>query len=186
MTWNNVQPPCNTCVHCAQSSQYHGNHLGSTLAYLHPQVAILGQLLSMLPIDVAIGRTADVNEKAGVSLPVSETDVRSVGFDLPCSGDGRIPHHYDVIRRHCTTACHNVVDCFQACTAHAASGTDISMQDVVLVVPSPKSLVLSSHHQSLSRTRKVRSLQPTKGLFRINRRLLSETAILTVHRFPAP
>ena len=101
MTWNNVQPPCNTCVHCAQSSQYHGNHLGSTLphaAYLHPQVAILGQLLSMLPTDVAIGRTADVNEKAGVSLLVSETDVRSVGFDLPCSGDGRIPHHYDVIR----------------------------------------------------------------------------------------
>ena len=230
MTWNNVQPPCNTCVHCAQSSQYHGNHLGSTLphaAYLHPQVAILGQLLSMLPTNVAIGRTADVNEKAGVSLLVSETDVRSVGFDLPCSGDGRIPHHYDVIRLHkpirlmpippalhwnlkmptnvpvddggdlivsisvvrrchCTTACHNVVDCLQACTAHAASGTDISMQDVVLVVPSPKSLDLSSHHQSLSRTRKVRSLQPTKGLFRINRRLLGETAILTVHRFPAP
>ena len=103
MTWNNVQPPCNTCVHCAQSSQYHGNHLGWTLphaAYLHPQVAILGQLLRMLPTDVAIGRTADVNEKAGVSLLVSETDVRSVGFDLPCSGDGRIPHHYDVIRLH--------------------------------------------------------------------------------------
>ena len=100
MTWNNVQPPCNTCVHCAQSSQYHGNHLGSKLphaAYLHPQVAILGQLLSMLPTDVAIGRTADVNEKAGVSLLVSEKDVRSVGFDLPCSGDGRIPHHYLII-----------------------------------------------------------------------------------------
>ena len=61
-----------------------------------------------------------------------------------------------------------MVDCFQACTAHATCGTDISMQDVVLVVPSPKSLVLSSHHQSLSRTRKVRSLQPIKGLFRIN------------------
>ena len=103
MTWNNVQPPCNTCVHCGQRSQYHGNHLGSTLphaAYLHPQVAILGQLLSMLPIDVAIGRTADVNELAGVSLLVSETDVRSVGFGLPCSEDGRIPHHYDVIRLH--------------------------------------------------------------------------------------
>ena len=84
-------------------SQYHGNHLGSTLrhaAYLHPQVAILGQLFSMLPTDVAIGRTANVNEKAGVSLLVSETDVRSVGFDLPCSGDGRIPHHYDVVRLH--------------------------------------------------------------------------------------
>ena len=97
VTWNNVQPPYNTCVHYAQSSQYHGNHLGSTLphaAYLHPQVAILGQLLSMLPTDVAIGRTADVNEKAGVSLLVSETDVLSFGFDLPSSGDGRIPHHY--------------------------------------------------------------------------------------------
>ena len=151
------------------------------------------------------------------------TDVRSVGFDLPCSGDGRILHHCDVIRLHkpirllpippalywnqkmpanvpvddggdlivlisvvrqchCTTACHNAVDCFQACTAHAASGTDISMQDVVLVVPSPKSLVLSSHHQSLSHTRKVRCFQSTKGLFHIKRRLLSETAILTVHR----
>ena len=177
------------------------------------------QLLSMLPTDVAIGRTDDVNEKAGVSLLVSETDARSVGFDLLGRGDGRIPYHYDVVRLHkpirlmpippalhwnlkmptnvpvddggnlivsisvvhrchCTTACHNVVDCFQACTAHAASGTDISLQDVVLVVPSPKSLVLSSHHQSLSRTRKVRSLQPTKGFFPINRRMLSETAIL--------
>ena len=103
MTWNNVQAPYNTCVHCAQSSQYHGNHLGPTLphaAYLHPQVAILCQLLSMVPTDVAIGRTADINEKASVSLLVSETDVRSVGFDLPCSGDGRIPHHHDVIRLH--------------------------------------------------------------------------------------
>ena len=54
----------------------------------------------MLPTDVAICRTADVNEQAGVSLLVSETDVRSVGFDLPCSGDGRTPHHYDVIRLH--------------------------------------------------------------------------------------
>ena len=76
MTWNNVQPPCNTCMHCAQSSQYHGNHLGPTLphtAYLHPQVTILCQLFSMLSTDIAIGRTADINEKAGVSL-VSETD----------------------------------------------------------------------------------------------------------------
>ena len=218
------------CTLHRASNTYHGNHLGSTLphaAYLLPQVAILGQLLSMLPTDVAIGRAADVNEKAGVSLLVSETDVRSVGFDLLCSGDGRIPLHYDdirlhkpirlmpippplhwnlkkpinvpvddggdlivsisVVRRcHCTTACHNVVDCLQACTAHGASGTDISMQDVVLVVTRPESLVLSSHHQSLSRTRKVRSLQPAKGLFHINRRLLSETAILTVHRVSAP
>ena len=54
----------------------------------------------MLPTDVAIGRTADINEKAGVSLLVSETDVWSVGFDLPCSGDGCIPHHHDVICLH--------------------------------------------------------------------------------------
>ena len=103
VTWNNVQPPCNTCVHCAQSSQHHGNHLGLTFphaAYLHPQVTVLCQLLSMLPTNVAIGKTADINEKAGVSLLVSETDVRSVGFDLPCSGDGRIPHHHHVVRLH--------------------------------------------------------------------------------------
>ena len=90
--------------------------------------------------------------------------------NVPVDDGGDLIESISVVRRrHCTAACHNVVDCFQACTAHAASGTDISMQDVVLVVLSPKSLVLSSHHQSLSRTRKVRSLQPTKGLFRINR-----------------
>ena len=47
MTWNNVQPPCNTCVHCAQSSQDHRNHQCSTMphaAYLHSQVAVLRQL----------------------------------------------------------------------------------------------------------------------------------------------
>ena len=155
-------------VCCAQSSQYHGNHVGPTLPHaadLHPQVAILCQLLSMLPTDVAIGRTADINEMAGVSLLVSETNVRSVGFDLPCRGDGRIPHYHglhkpirlmpvppalhwnlkmptnvpvddggdlivaiSVVRRcHSTTACHSVVDCLQACTAHAANGTDIPM-----------------------------------------------------------
>ena len=54
----------------------------------------------MLPTDVAISRTADINEKAGVSLFVSETDVQSVGFDLPCNGDGRISHHHDVVRLH--------------------------------------------------------------------------------------
>ena len=66
---------------------------------------MLDQLLSMFPTDVAIGRTADVDEKAGVSLLVSETDVRSVGFDLPCSGDGGIPHHYDVIHLHKPIIC---------------------------------------------------------------------------------
>ena len=161
MTWNNVQPPCNACVHCTQSSQYHGNHLTFPhAAFVHPQVTMLCQLLSMLPTDVAIGRTANINDKSGVSLLASETDVRSVGFDLPCSGSGRIPHHPDAVRLHkpirltqvppavqwnlkmptnvpvddgselivsisvvrrchSTTACHNVVDCLQACTAHA-------------------------------------------------------------------
>ena len=183
MTWNNVQPPCNTCMHCAQSSQYHGNHLGSTFhmrltctrrsPYLANfsacSVIRLHKPIRLMPIPPAL----HWNLKMPTNVPVDD------GGDLIVS--------ISVVRRcHCTTACHNVVDCFQACTAHAASGTDISMQDVVLVVPSPKSLVLSSHHQSLSRTRKVRSLQPTKGLFGINRRLLSETAILTMHRFPAP
>ena len=52
-----------------------------------------------------------------------------------------------VCRCHSTAACHNVVACLQASTAHAASGTaNISMQDVVLIVPSLKSLVFNSHH----------------------------------------
>ena len=171
MTWNNVQPPCNTCVHCAQSSQDHRNHQCSTMthaAYLHSQVAVLRQLLSMFLANVAISRTADINKKTSVCLLISETDVWTIGFDLPGSGDGGIPHHSNVIRLHkpirmmpvpsalhwnpkmatnfpvndggylivsisvvrrcqSTTACHNVVDCFQAYTAHAASRTDITM-----------------------------------------------------------
>ena len=51
------------------------------------------------------GRTADINEKAGVSLLVSETDVRSIGFDLPCSGNGRIPHHHDAVRLRTPISC---------------------------------------------------------------------------------
>ena len=171
MTWNNVQPPCNTCVHCAQSSQDHRNHQCSTMphaAYLHSQVAVLRQLLSMFLANVAISRTADINKKTSVCLPISETDVWTIGFDLPGSGDGDIPHHSNVIRLHkpirmmpvpsafywnpkmttnipvndgghlivsisvvhrcqSTTACHNVVTCFLAYTAHAASRTDITM-----------------------------------------------------------
>ena len=50
--------------------------------------------------DVAIVRTADINKKTGVSLFVSETNIWSVGFHLPCSGDGRGPHHHDVARLH--------------------------------------------------------------------------------------
>ena len=210
-----------------QSSQDHWNHLGLTLphsAYLRPQVTVLCQILSMLPANIAIGRTAGINKKTRVSLLVSETDVR---YDLPCSGDGCIPHHYDVAHLckpirlmpvppalcwnlkmpinvpvddegdlvvsasvvcqcHNTIACHNMVDCLQACIALVATATDTLMQDVVLIAQSPKSLVLSSHHQSLSCTKKVCSLLPAKGLFHMHRQWLSETTILTVHRFPAP
>ena len=161
---------CNTCVHCAQSSQDHRNHQCSTMlhaAYLHSQVDALCQL-SMFLANVAISRTADINKKTSVCLLISETDVWTIGFDLLGSGDGGIPHHSNVIRLHkpikmmqvpsalhwnskmetdipvndgghlivsisvvrrcqSTTACHNVVDCFQAYTAHAASRTDITM-----------------------------------------------------------
>ena len=103
MTWNNVQPSCNTCVHCAQSSQDHRNHQCSTMphaAYLHSQVAVLRQLLSMFLANVAISRTADINKKTSVCLPISETDVWTIGFDVLGSGDGGIPHHSNVIRLH--------------------------------------------------------------------------------------
>ena len=161
MAWNHIQPPCNTCVHYAQRSQDNRNHQGPTLphaAYLHPQVAVLRQLLSVFPVDVAIGRAADINKKTVARLLISETDVRTVGFDLLSSGNGRILHKHNVVCLHkpirlmpvpstrhwnpiiatnvpvddggylivsisvvrrCegTTACHNVVDCLQACTA---------------------------------------------------------------------
>ena len=103
MTWNNVQPPCNTCVHCAQSSEDHRNHQCLTMphaAYLHSQVTVLCQLLSMFLANVAISRTADINKKTSVCLLISETDVWTIGFDLPGSGDGGIPHHSNVIRLH--------------------------------------------------------------------------------------
>ena len=86
MTWNNVQPPCNTCVHCAQSSQDHRNQQCSTMphaAYLHSQFAVLRQLLSMFFANVAISRTTDINKKTSVCLLISETDVWTIGFDLP-------------------------------------------------------------------------------------------------------
>ena len=41
-----------------------------------------------------------------------------------------------------TTACHSVVNCFQAYTAKAESGTDISMQNVALIIRSPKGFSL--------------------------------------------
>ena len=122
----------------------------------------------MFLANVDISRTADINKKASVCLLISETDVWTIGFDLPGSGDGGISHHSNVIRLHksirmmpvpsalhwnpkmatnipvndgghqivsisvvywcqSTTACHNVVDCFQAYTAHAESRTDITI-----------------------------------------------------------
>ena len=131
--------------------------------------------LTMLP-----SAGADINKKANVCLLIytclliCETDVRTIGTDLPRSRDGCIPHS-DVVRLHkpirmmsvpsalhwnpkmstnvpvdngghlivsisivyqcqSTTACNNVVGCFQAYTAQAASGTDISMQNVKLII----------------------------------------------------
>ena len=55
-----------------------------------------------------------------------------------------------------TTRCHNVVNCSHAYTAQAASEADISMQNVALIIPCPKILVLSSNNQSLSCSRKIR------------------------------
>ena len=176
MTWNNVQPPCNTCVHCAQSSQDYQNHQCSTMphAAYHSQVAVLHQLLSMFIANVAISRTADINKKTSICLLISETDVWTIVFDLLGSRDGGIPHHSNVICLHkpirmmpvpsaihwnpkmttnipvndgghlivsisvvhrcqSTTACHNVVDCFQAYTAHAASRTDITIIVIIIV-----------------------------------------------------
>ena len=91
MTWNNVQPPCNTCVHCAQSSQDHRNHQCSTMphaAYLHSQVAVLRQPLSMflanviscpaiMPTDISCPA---INKKTSVCLSISETDVWTIGL----------------------------------------------------------------------------------------------------------
>ena len=54
----------------------------------------------MFLANVAISRTADINKKTSVCLPISETDVWTIGFDLPGSGDGGIPHHSNVIRLH--------------------------------------------------------------------------------------
>ena len=106
MTWNNVQPPCNTCVQC---SQHHWNNQCPTLphtAYLHSQVTVLRQLLSLFPGDVVISRTADINKKTSVCFLrsvcrlISEADVKKIGTDLLRSTDGCIPHHSDVVRLH--------------------------------------------------------------------------------------
>ena len=92
-----------TCVHCAQRFQRHWNNQCPTLphaAYLDPQVTVFRQLLSLFPGNVVINRTADINKKTSVCLPISETDVRTIGTDLPSSKDGCISHHRDVARLH--------------------------------------------------------------------------------------
>ena len=65
-----------------------------------PQVTVFWQLLSLFPGDIAISRTADINKKTSVCLPISETDVRTIGTDLPTSRDGGIPHHRYVVHLH--------------------------------------------------------------------------------------
>ena len=65
--------------------------------------------------------------------------------NVPVDNRGHLILSIGVVHR-CqgTTVCHDVVNCFQAYTAQAESGTDISMKNVVLIIASPKSLVLSS------------------------------------------
>ena len=48
-----------------------------------------------------------------------------------------------------TTVCHNVVDCLQVCNAQVPNGDDVTMLNVSLIIPSPKSLVLRNNNQSL-------------------------------------
>ena len=50
-----------------------------------PTLPSVGQLISM---------------RRQVLAFLSLRHVRSVGFDLPCSDDGRIPYHHDVVRLH--------------------------------------------------------------------------------------
>ena len=70
---------------------------------------------------------------------------------IPVNDGGHLIVLISVVDRcQSTTACYNVVDCFQAYTAHPASRTDIVMQNLALIVPSLKSLVFSSNNQSLS------------------------------------
>ena len=54
----------------------------------------------MFLANVVISRTADINKKTSVCLLISETDVWTIDFDLPGSGDGGIPHRSNVIRLH--------------------------------------------------------------------------------------
>ena len=68
--------------------------------YLHLQVTVFCQLLSLFLGDVTISRTADINNKTTVCLFISETDVRTIGTDLPNSRNGCIPHHSDVVCFH--------------------------------------------------------------------------------------
>ena len=53
-----------------------------------------------------------------------------------------------------TTACHNVVNCFQTYTAQVASETDISMQNVAVIIPN-----LNSEELGLEQQQPVPQLQ---------------------------
>ena len=80
------------------------------------------------------------------------------------NGDHPIVSISVVYRCQGTTACQNVVDCFHVYTAQAASGTDISMQNVALIIPSPKSLVLSSNNHAAPQLQQEDSM--TSGICR--------------------
>ena len=54
----------------------------------------------MFLANVAISRTADINKKTSVCLPISEADVWTIGFDRFGSGVGGISHRNNVIRLH--------------------------------------------------------------------------------------
>ena len=101
--------------------------------------------------------------------------IRSVGCDLPCSGDGRIPYYHDVVRLHKPI---RLMPVPLALHWNLEMPKNVPVDDVgdliVSISEVPKSLVLSSHHLSLSCTRKVRILQPIKGLCHIPRRLLRD------------
>ena len=91
----------------------------------HSDVVRLHKTIRMMPVPSAL----HWNPKMTTNVTVDNAGhlIVSISVVHQCQG---------------TTVCHNVVNCFKAYTAQAASGTDISKQNVVLIIPSPNSLVL--------------------------------------------
>ena len=50
--------------------------------------------------DVTLSRTADITKKANICHLISETDVSTIGTDLPSSRDDYIPHYSAVVHLH--------------------------------------------------------------------------------------